>query len=519
MKCWLVGIIAGCWLGSALATSATIGIQLGPSSLDPHFAISTPNQKVSLHLFDALLLRDEDMRLIPGLATEWERIDPLTWEFRLRRDVRFHDGTPFTAADVAFSVERVPLVPNSPASFAGAVAEIEATEIVDDYTIRFRTRQPFPMFLNDIARIFIVSQQIAADATTQDFNSGLAAVGTGPYRLIDYAPGEFLRLQRNQDYWGELPDVEHLTLRIISNDAARVAALLSGSVDMIDVVPPADRERLAGDPRVRLAEITSSRVIYLGLDHDHASSPHIRDRRGRPLAENPLKDRRVREALSLLIDRQALVERVLHGAGEPAGQLVPYPLFGHNPDIPPPPYDPERARTLLAEAGFAEGFQLTVHGPNNRYINDAQVLMTVAQMLARGGLDMNVQLMPANVFFQRAGRQEFSLFLVGYSSSSGDAFRGLRAILASWNPQAGMGASNRGRYSNPVVDQLIRELLVADADAEREHLISEASRIGFGDHAVIPLFFQTNMWATRPGFHYIPRRDERTLGINLRIDR
>lgn len=519
MKRWLFGLLAGCCLGSALAASATIGIQLGPSSLDPHFAISTPNQMVSLHLFDALLLRDEDMRLIPGLATEWERIDSLTWEFRLRRGVRFHDGTPFTAADVAFSVERAPLVPNSPASFAGAVAEIEDTEIVDDHTIRFHTRQPFPMFVNDIARIFIVSHQIAAQATTQDFNSGLATIGTGPYRLIDYAPGELIRLQRNPDYWGPPPDVEDLNLRIISNDAARVAALLSGSVDMIDVVPPADRERLADDPRVRLAEITSSRVIYLGLDHYHASSPHIRDRRGRALAENPLKDRRVREALSLLIDRQALVERVLHGAGEPAGQLVPYPLFGHNPEIQPPPHDPERARALLAEAGFANGFQLTVHGPNNRYINDAQVLMTVAQMLARGGLDVNVQLMPANVFFQRAGRQEFSLFLLGYSSSSGDAFRGLRAILASWNPRAGMGASNRGRYSNPALDQVIRDLLAADEEEEREHLIYEASRLGFGEHAVIPLFFQTNMWATRPGFYYVPRRDERTLGINLRLDR
>ncbi len=518
MKRWLGGLLGGFWSLGTLAGTATIGLQMGPSSLDPHFAISTPNQMVSLHLFDALLLRDEDMRLIPGLATEWERIDERTWEFRLRRGVRFHDGTPFTAADVAFTVERVPTVPNSPASFAGAVAEIEATEIVDEYTIRFRTRQPFPMFINDIARLYIVSHQHARQASSQDFNTGTAAIGTGPYRLLDYAPGEYLRLVRNPDYWGRLPDVEQLTLRIISNDAARVAALLSGSVDMIDVVPPADRQRLADDPRVRLAEITSSRLIYLGIDHAHASSPHIRDRRGRPLPVNPLKDRRVREALALLIDRQALVERVLHGAGEPAGQLVPAPLFGHNPDLAALPHDVERARALLGAAGFAEGFRLTVHGPNNRYINDAQVLMTVAQMLARGGLELDVQLMPANVFFQRAGRQEFSLFLLGYSSSSGDAFRGLRAILASWDPTLGMGASNRGRYHNPAVDQLIRDLLIADEEAQREALISEASRLGFADHAIIPLFFQTNMWATRPGFYYVPRRDERTLGINLRID-
>ncbi len=519
---WIAALMLAC-CGAAHAgtpTSATIGIQMGPSALDPHFAISTPNQMVSLHLFDALLLRDEEMNLIPGLATDWERIDARTWEFRLRQGVRFHDGRPFTAADVAFTVERVPMVPHSPASFAGAVAEIETTEIVDEHTIRFRTREPFPMFINDIARLYIVSHEVAADATTQDFNAGRAAVGTGPYRLIDYAPGEFLRLERNKDYWGRLPDIEQLTLRIITNDAARVAALLSGSVDMIDIVPPADRERLADDPRVRLSEITSARVIYLGLDHYHAVSPHIRDRdgrRGRPLAANPLKDWRVRKALSLLIDREALVDRVMHGAGEPAGQLVPSGLFGHDPSVLPDPHDPDLARQLLAEAGFPDGFRLTVHGPNNRYINDAQVLLTVAQMLARGGLDMDVQLMPANVFFQRAGRQEFSVFLLGYGSSSGDAFRGLRALLASWHPPDGMGASNRGRYSNPELDALIRALLIADGDEERERLIHEASRLGFGDYAVIPLFFQTNMWATRPGLLYVPRRDERTLGINLRI--
>ncbi|MCC5864309.1 MAG: ABC transporter substrate-binding protein [Wenzhouxiangella sp.] len=520
MKQWL-GLLCVMLAASVFAESRpiTIGVQMGPSSLDPHFAISTPNQMVSLHLFDALMLRDDDMNLIPGLAIDWRRLDDLTWELDLRRGVRFHDGTPFTAEDVAFTVRRVPDIPHSPASFAGAVAEIEAVEVVDDHTIRFSTFEPFPMFINDIARLYIVSHRIAEGATTQDFNSGRAALGTGPYRLIDYAPGELIRLERNPDYWGRKPDVERLNLRVISNDAARVAALLSESVDMIDIVPPADRERLADDPRVRLSEITSARLIYLHMDHLHDPSPFIRNHRGRPLPENPLKDRRVRKALSLLIHRQAIVDRVLHGAGRPAGQLVPEGLFGYAQDLLPDPFDPERARRLLADAGYEDGFRLTIHGPNNRYINDGQVVMTVAQMLARGGIDMDVQLMPANVFFQRAARQEFSLFLLGYGSSSGDAFRGLRAVLASWDPVDGMGASNRGRYSNRDVDVLIRELLVEPDDDRRGELISEVSRIAFGDYAIIPLYFQTNMWATRPGLRYIPRRDERTLGINLRIER
>lgn len=496
--------------------SAVIGLQMGPSSIDPHFAISTPNQTASLHLFDALMLRDDDMNLVPGLATNWCRVDERTWEFRLREGVRFHDGSPFSARDVAFSVERVPTIDHSPASFAGAVSEIESIEIVDEHTIRFVTFKPFPMFINDISRIYIVSRQAAAGAATQDFNAGQSAVGTGPFRFVDYAPGEYLNLQRNPDYWGEAPAFDVLTLRFLTNDAARVAALLSGSVDMIDVVPPVDRARLANDPRVRLSEITSTRLIYLHMDHRHDSSPFVRDRRGRKLLENPLKDDRVRQALSLLINRQAIVERVLHGAGEPAGQMVPEGLFGYSPDLVPEPFDPDRARRLLAEAGYPEGFRLTIHGPNNRYIYDSQVVLTVAQMLARGGIDMDVQLMPANVFFQRAARQEFSRFLVGYSSVSGDAFRGLRAVLASWNPEDGMGANNRGRYANAKVDRLVRALLVEGDDARRNALIRQASEIAFGDHAILPLYFQTNTWATRPDLRYVPRRDERTLGVNLR---
>jgi peptide/nickel transport system substrate-binding protein len=233
---------------------------------------------------------------------------------------------------------------------------------------------------------------------------------------------------------------------------------------------------------------------------------------------NAERDRRVRLALSKLIDREALVDRVLFGAAEPAGQLVPHGLFGHAPDMEAPAYDPEGARRLLAEAGYPDGFRLTIHGPNNRYINDGPVTLTVAQMLARGGIDVRVHLMPANVFFQRAGNQEFSFFLVGYGSSSGDAFRGLRAVLATWDPAEGMGANNRGRYSNPLFDSLIRRALVEMDDDAREALTQEAARVAFGDVAVIPLYFQHNMWATRPGFRYVPRRDERTVATNLRRD-
>lgn len=501
------------------ADEVTIGLQVGPTSMDPHFFISSPNQAASLHLFDPLMGRDDEMRLTPALATDWYRIDDRTWEFKLRRGVRFHDGSEFTAEDVAFTVRRVPEVPHSPASFAAAVSEIAETIIVDSHTIRFRTRTAFPLFVNDISRLYIVSHRVADGATSQDFNSGKAAIGTGPYRFVSYAPGERIEMVRNDDYWGPKAPFRRVTFRVIGNDAARVAALLSGSVDLIEIVPPADMERLAEDPRVKLWQTASARLIYLHMDHARTVSPYITDRRGRPLTENPLQDHRVRLALSKLINRRAIVDRVMFGAAEPAGQLVPSGLFGHAPDLVAEDYDPDGARRLLAEAGYPDGFRITVHGPNNRFINDGQVTLTVAQMLARGGIDMRVQIMPANVFFQRAGLQEFSLFLVGYSSSSGDAFRGLRAVLASWDPPEGMGANNRGRYSNPVVDELVRAALIEMDDDVREQLSRQAARVAFADIGIIPLYFQHNVWATRTGLRYNPRRDERTLATNIRDER
>jgi peptide/nickel transport system substrate-binding protein len=500
------------------AEEAVIGLQVGPTSIDPHFTISTPNQMTALNLFDPLMLRDENMRLVPGLATAWYRVDDHTWEFKLREGVRFHDGSEFTAEDVAFTMRRVPTVPNSPASFAGSVADVVGVEIVDPMTLRVRTRSPFPLFPDEISRLYIVSHRAAEGASTQDFNSGEAAVGTGPYRFVSYAPGERLVLARNDGYWGRKPDFAKVTFRVIGNDASRVAALLSGTVDLIDIVPVSDRERLASDPRVRLWEAASARLMYLHMDQTRAQTPFITDKEGNPLASNPLLDRRVRLALSKLINREALVERVMFGAGEPAGQLVPEGIFGHAPDLESEAYDPAGARQLLAEAGYPEGFRLTIHGPNNRYINDGQVALTVAQMLARGGIDMRVSIMPSNVFFQRAGNQEFSLILVGFGSSSGDAFRGLRAVMASWDPEEGMGSNNRGRYSNPRFDALVREILGEPDETRREQLTQEAARLGFGDVAIIPLYYQVNMWATRPGFRYVARRDERTVAGNLRRD-
>jgi len=501
--------------GVATATAADLVIarQSEQTAMDPHFSKTGPNQMTALHIFDRLLLSDENMANIPGLAQSWRWIDDLTLEFKLRPGVKFHDGSDFTAEDVVFSMKRVPNVPNSPASYASDVKQVAEMTIVDPLTIRFKAKKPQPLLVNDLSRIYIISHKAAANATTEDFNSGKAAIGTGPYRFIEWVPGERLVLQRNEDYWGPKPAWERVTIKYVSNDAARVAALLSGGADLIDVVPPSDLEQLRKAKNIQLWQTASARMIYLHMDSNRDQTPFATDKSGKALPKNPFKDRRVRLAISKLINRQAIVDRVLYGAAEPAGQMVPEGIFGYDPRVKPEKYDPEGARKLLAAAGYPNGFAITIHGPNDRYLNDGQVLQTVGQFLARGGIDVKVQTMPANVFFKRATKREFSLFLVGYGSSTGEASRGLNNVMATYDKKAGLGSNNRGRYSNPGYDKIIKQALIERDDQKREALLQQATEIGFGDVAIVPLHFQHAIWATRTGFKYIPRRDERTLAM------
>ncbi len=295
-----------------------------------------------------------------------------------------------------------------------------------------------------------------------------------------------------------------------------MAALLSGAVDMIDVVPPADIPNLSKNPKVKIWKTPSSRMIYLHMDSNRAQTPHVTGADGKPLANNPFKDTRVRLAISKLINRKGIVERILSGSGQPAGQMVPPGMFGHDPSLNPIAYDPAGAKKLLTEAGYPKGFNLTIHGPNNRYVNDGEVLQTVGQLLARGGINVKVQTFPSNVYFKRATKREFSLFLVGFGSSTGEASRGLNFVMHSYAKKKGFGSNNRGRYSNKAYDAAIESALVETDMKMREKKLQAAARIGFGDVGIIPLHWQAAVWASRPGLNVTPRRDERTLAMEVK---
>src|SRR6266513_2390665 len=272
----------------AVAAALAIGIGADVTAIDPHYHNVTPNNNVAAHIFDYLVLRDERQKTIPGLAESWKTIDPVTWEFNLRRGVKFHDGADFTAADVVASIERVPLVPNSPSPFTAYTKQIKEMIVVDPLTIRFRTAAPYPLMPTDMTQVGIVSKS-AAKATTEDFNSGKAASGTGPYKLVRYVKGDRLELARHDTYWGGKTPWEKVTLRLLPNDASRVAALLAGDAQAIEYVPTPDVSRIRSEGRLNVYKVIADRLIYLHLDSDRDVSPYVTDKDGRAIAKNPLK--------------------------------------------------------------------------------------------------------------------------------------------------------------------------------------------------------------------------------------
>lgn len=502
-----------------LAEELTIGLASEPTAMDPYFHNLGPNNAITRHIFDRLILQDENQSLTPGLATEWKPIDDLTWEFKLRQGVKYHDGSDFNADDVICSWERAPNVPNSPSSF-GTYTKGKTVEKIDDYTVHFKTAAPFPLMGNDVSNVAIVSSETGCNAATEDYNNGPASIGTGPFKFVSYSPGDSIVLERNDDYWGEKAAWTKVTMKPIKSGPSRVAALLAGDVDMIEGVPTTDIATLAANDELALSQGVSNRVIYLHLDHDRADSPFVKANGGGSI-DNPLRKHEVRMAISKAINRDAIVDRVMEGVAIKAGQLLPEGFFGVSDKLEPVEYDPDGAKELLAAAGVPDGFELTIHGPNDRYINDAKIAEAIGQMMTRIGIKTQVETMPRSVYFKRASRggpdetPEFSFILVGWGAGSGEASSPIKSLIGTHTPDKGWGASNRGRYSNPAVDALLEKALATVEDATRQDLLAEATEIAINDGAIIPLHYQVNTWAAKKGLKYMARTDEATLAIGV----
>jgi peptide/nickel transport system substrate-binding protein len=509
------------WLSAALAQGAgsgegsvlRVGMAAPNTTLDPHFQSNAPNNAVNSHIFDALVTNDAQSASRPGLAESWTALDDTHWEFRLRQGVNFSDGTAFTPEDAIVSIQRANDLPST-SSFRTYTRSIKAMTAKDARTLLIETKGPDPLLPNSLSRIRIISADYK-DAPTTEFNNGNAAIGTGALILQEYQPGTLVRLSRNDNWWGgKLPWTE-VSLRMMTDDGARLAALLSGDLDIIEAVPSQGTGRVKSNPRFHLIRGISSRFVYFAMDQKRDVTPFVTDHDGKPLEKNPFKDIRVRQALSMAINRQAMVERVMEGEAVIASQFLPKGGAGTSEAIQPVPFDAARAKALLAEAGYPNGFRVTLHGPNDRYVNDAKIVQAVAQMLTRIGVQAQAEVMPWSVYSSRNAAAEFSMSLGAWGVNTGETSNPLKALVSTYDRQAGMGASNVGRYSNPAVDDLVKRALVTMEEAPRNALLAQACELVFQDYALIPLHQEMSVWAARNGVNYETRADQYTLAMGV----
>jgi len=492
-------------LSPASAKDLTVGLAASATSMDPQFYVIGPNSAMARNIFDGLVNQDARQRIVPALAVSWKTVDDATWEFKLRPNVRFHNGADFTAADVVASLKRVPLAArNSPSSFVAYVKGITEVTAVDALTLRIRTDGPMPLLLNNLSRIAILPAS-AETISTEEMNTGKGVVGTGPFKFVSWTPDDTILLSRNDAYWGEKAAWDKVTFRVFKNASARVAAMLSGDVDLIESIPTANTRQLEASDKLKVVTVAGNRIMYLHMDQGRAESPFAKGQDGR----NPLLKPEVRRALSLSINRTALVDRIMDGQGVPAGQVVPEGAFGYEAGIKVDPYDPNKAKQLLASAGYPDGFSLTFHASNDRYPNDAKLAQAIGQFFSRIGVKTEVATLPGSVYFSRASKLEFSFIMGGAAMETGEASGVLGPILETFSDKAGQG--NRGRYSNPEFDKALSEGRGALDDTKRESMLRKATSIAMNDLGVIPVLYLANTWALRNGLSYEGRSDAYTL--------
>lgn len=481
-------------------------------SLDPYAFLESPTFCVLRNVFDPLTDTDANLKLTPCLAESWENKSPAEWIFHLREGVTFHDGQPFDASDAVFSLRRAIDWPKS--RVGGEIPAVDTVEAIDALTLRIVTKQPDPVLPLRLGMVLMMDAESAGTAL-EDPERGEAwlathANGTGPYRVEDWRRDDACDLTANENYWGGAPaPVRRMRFAATANDATRMAELASGGVDILVNVPPRSAARVEKTPGYTMARRPSMRLIYLGVDSGRDESPGVP---GSP--PNPLRKLKVREAIACAINRPLIVEKVMAGNARAAYQLMPEAVTGYDPNLPEIPCDPERAKTLLAEAGYPDGFEVRLDGPNDRYVNDAEILQAIAAQLARVGIKCEINAKPKASFFAEERAGNCSLFLIGWSNSNGDGAPTFEHLLHTPADDETRGASNTSTcYGNPELDR-ISELAATEFDPnKREMLLRAANRMATLDLPHIPLHFQMDLYAVSDRIAWSPRCDTQVRGV------
>lgn len=499
---------------NAMAADLRIGFADPLSSIDPQLNNHAGDHSVAQHFWSGLTGKDA-VNMQPGVAKTWRNIDPVTWEFDLHENATWSDGQPVVADDVAFSYERARNVPGSVATVKGFIRTVDHVEVINDHKLRVITNVPDPLLPINLSSLYIVSKHVGENSTTEDYNSGKAMVTNGAYQWVGYTPGDRVLMKRNENYWGEKPEWENVTYRYISNPASRTAALLANDVDVIDKVSVSDITKLEQTDGVNVWAYPGLRVLIMQPSFNPEPNQYITDKAGNPLKENPLLNQKVREALNLSINREAIVSRIMQDGATVANQWMPEGTFGYDPDTKDIPFDAEKAKELLAEAGYPDGFKMTIHVPGDRYPHGPETAQAVAQFWSRIGVDTQVEVVPFSVYSAGANKNEYAVTMIGWGNGTGEGTYAMTSILATPDRERGVGASNWGRYSSPDLDEALRLATSEFDDAKREEIIRGAVKTVMGDVGIIPLFHYKNIWAARDGLKVVPWNSDRTVAMQV----
>jgi peptide/nickel transport system substrate-binding protein len=464
-------------------------------SMDPHSLNEAVQLGLLNNVYEGLVTRGRDLKVGPALAVRFTTVAPTVWRFELRKNVSFHDGTPFGADDVVFSLDRAR---SDGSDLRSQTASIKEVRKVDAHTVDVETRTPNPILPDLLTNVLIMSRawSVANQAERPvDRRRGIEnaasfkANGTGPYRVRERQPGVRTVLARNLQWWDKnTGNVETVVFQPLSNDGTRLAALLSGEVDMIDPLPVQDVARLASRSDLKAMQGPELRVIFLGFDQkrDELLNSNVK-------GKNPFKDKRVRQAVYQAIDVDTIISRVMRGAAVPTGSMVTEGIRGFQPEMSKRlPYDADAARKLLAEAGYPNGFEVAMNCPNDRYVNDSDVCQAVVAYLARVGINVRLQAESKSTYFPRVLKRETSFFMLGWTPAGLDAHNVLFTVLGTpgTGAQGGQGQWNFGAYSNPALDALAAKIQSELNETQRNAMIREAFALHATDVGHVPLFQQ-----------------------------
>ncbi len=479
-----------------------------PQTMDPHATNSAPVLGFLNNVYEGLVRRNKEMKIEPALAESWEQLGAEGWRFKLRKDVTFHDGSAFTADDVLFSYERASSEESDVRSWFSPVKEVK---VVDDHTIDFLTNAPNPLFPDSIANFMIMDRDWAgkneADRPSKEAENHATrnTNGTGAFMVTARDPGVKTTLAPFPKWWDELEsNITEATFTPIGQAATGMAALLSGEIDFISPIPLQDVPKMKERDGFMVHEGVEARVLMFGFAHQADALKFSDDVAGK----NPFQDARVRKAAYQAINVDALIKKVMRGNAQPASQLVSDAMKGYSTSkADRMAYDPEAAKKLMAEAGYADGFSFGLQCPNDRYINDEAICKAAASMLAKVGLNAKLTSMPVRNYWPELRADKFDMYLLGWSPGTFDAEHPIRFLASTPNKEKKLGSWNFGDYSNAKVDELLPMIQTELDDAKRQAMIDEVAGILQDEVAYVPMYVQPLIWASKDNIKLTQRTD------------